>query len=108
MAKDLKEQLLEKPRDCTCFGLQLDESVDVSGEAQLLVYCRFPDVNSSKISEHMVFCDPVGANTTGKSIFTKLDNFFYNRKTPMETLRCSNYRWSSGDGRNTQRVECFY
>ena len=80
VAKDLKEQLLEKLRDCTCFGLQLDESVDVSGEAQLLVYCRFPDITTSKMSEHMLFCDPVGVQTTGKSIFTKLDNFFTTEK----------------------------
>ena len=32
------------------------------------------------MSEHMVFCDPVGVNTTGKSIFTKLDNFFTTEK----------------------------
>ena len=63
VAKDSKEQLLEKLCDCTSFGLQLDESVDVSGKAQLLVYCRFPDVNSNKMSEHMVFCDPVGVYT---------------------------------------------
>ena len=76
VAKDLKEQLFEKLRDCICLGLQLDES----GEAQLLVYCRFPDITTSKMSEHMLFYDPVGVQTTGKSIFTKLDNFFTTEK----------------------------
>ena len=85
VAKDLKEQLLEKLRDCTCFGLQLDESVDVSGEAQLLVYCRFPDITTSKMSEHMRFCDAVVVQTTGKIIIRKIGQLFYNRKTPMET-----------------------
>jgi len=42
VAKNMKEQLLEKLRLCKQFSIQLDESADVSGEAQLLVYCRFP------------------------------------------------------------------
>ena len=76
VAKDIKEQLLEKLRLCNQFSIQLDESVDVSGEAQLLVYCRFPDTSTNKMSEHMLFCEPVGVRTTGKCIFTKLENFF--------------------------------
>ena len=34
LAKNLKEQLLVKLRMSACFGIQLDESVDVSGEAR--------------------------------------------------------------------------
>ena len=34
------------------FGIQLDETTDVGSEAQLLVFCRFPDVELNKISEH--------------------------------------------------------
>ena len=75
LAKNLKEQLLVKLRMSACFGVQLDESVDVSGEAQSLVYCRFPDTTTSKISEHMLFCDSICIQTTGKSIFTKLEEF---------------------------------
>ena len=75
--KNLKEQILVKLRMSACLGVQLDESVDVSGEAQLLVvYCRFPDTSTSKMTEHMLFCDSVGVETTGKSIFTKLEEFF--------------------------------
>ena len=75
--KNLKEQILVKLRMSACLGVQLDESVDVSGEAQLLVvYCRFPDTSTSKMTEHMLFCDSVGVQTTGKSIFTKLEEFF--------------------------------
>ena len=33
VAKDMKEQLLEKLRLCNQLSIQLDESVDVSGEA---------------------------------------------------------------------------
>ena len=76
LAKNLKEQLLVKLRMSACFGVQIDESVDESGEAQLLVYRRFPDISTSKMTEQMLFCDSVGVQTTGKSIFTKLEEFF--------------------------------
>ena len=75
--KNLKEQILVKLRMSACLGVQLDESVDVSGEAQLVVvYCRFPDTSTSKMTEHMLFCDSVGVQTAGKSIFTKLEKLF--------------------------------
>lgn len=92
--KNLKEQLLVKLRMSACFGIQLDESVDVSGEAQLLVvYCRFPDTSTSKMTEHMLFCDSVGVQTTGKSIFTKLEEFFN-----AETLQWKNCVVVTTDG----------
>lgn len=76
VATDLKEQLLEKLRLCNQFSIQLDESVDVSGEAQLLVYCRFPDTSTNRMSEHMLYCGPVGIRTTGECIFKTLEEFF--------------------------------
>ena len=76
VAKDMKEQLLEKLRLCNHISIQLDESVDVSGEAQLLVYCRFPDTSTDKMSEHMLYYGPVGTRTTVEYIFKKLEEFF--------------------------------
>ena len=76
LTKILKEQLLAKLRMSACFGVQLDESVDTYGEAQLLVFCMFPDTSTSKMTEHMLFCVSVCVQTTGKSIFTKLEEFF--------------------------------
>ena len=43
---------LENQRKAPSFGIQLDETTDVGSEAQLLVFCRFPDVELNKISEH--------------------------------------------------------
>ena len=64
-------------RDSPYFGFQLNESIDISGEAQLLVYCRFPDSNTSRISEHMfIFCDSAGVHKTGISIFIKVADSF--------------------------------
>ena len=75
LAKNSKEQLLVKLRMAACFGVQLDESVDVYGEAQLLLYCRFPSTSTSEMTEHLMFCDFIGVQTTGQRIFTKLEKF---------------------------------
>lgn len=37
MAKDTKEQLVQTIWDSPCFGIQLDETTDVAGLAQLIV-----------------------------------------------------------------------
>ena len=103
LAKNLKEQLLVKLRMSACFGIQLDEGVDVSGETQLLVYCRFPDTSTSKMTEHMLFCDSVGVQTTRKIIFTKLKVFF-NAETNL--CRCY-YKWSCCNGLKAQRIKFF-
>ena len=41
MAQDISAQLLEQVRASEYFALQLDENLDLSNAAQLLVYIRF-------------------------------------------------------------------
>ena len=48
---DLQDQLFQKLRDTCWFGLQLDESTDVSSRAQLLAYVRYPDLEAEIIRE---------------------------------------------------------
>ena len=48
---DLKDQLFQKLRATCWFGLQIDESADVSNRAQLLAYVRYPDMESENIIE---------------------------------------------------------
>uniref|UniRef100_A0A671L8P3 DUF4371 domain-containing protein n=1 Tax=Sinocyclocheilus anshuiensis TaxID=1608454 RepID=A0A671L8P3_9TELE len=43
MGTDIVEQLVDKLRAGESFSLQLDESVDVSGQAQLVAYVRYVD-----------------------------------------------------------------
>ena len=54
----------------------MDETTDVGSEAQLLVFCRFPDVELNKISDHYLFCQPLGVNANSTAIFQKLDDYF--------------------------------
>ena len=76
IAASLKEIVLAKLRLAPCFGLQLDETTDITSKAQLIVYVRFPSTKRMKIVDHYLFCLPIGIDTTALSVFLKLDNYF--------------------------------
>ena len=40
-ADDVEDQLISRLKDCKQFAIQLDESTDVSGQAQLMGYVRY-------------------------------------------------------------------
>ena len=67
IGEDLENQLLFKLRKAPSFGIQLDETTYVGSEAQLLVFW-FPDVELNKISEHYLFCQPLGVNANSTAI----------------------------------------
>lgn len=52
MAYDTIEQLVR--RDNPCFGIQLDESTDVAGLIQLIVFVR--GIFQDKVFENLLFC----------------------------------------------------
>ena len=56
MAGDVLQQLLLRIQDSEFYALQLDESTDVAGMAQLLVYVRY--VYEGSIKEDILFCKP--------------------------------------------------
>uniref|UniRef100_A0A6P7FXX0 Zinc finger BED domain-containing protein 5-like n=1 Tax=Diabrotica virgifera virgifera TaxID=50390 RepID=A0A6P7FXX0_DIAVI len=58
----------------TQFALQLDESTDISGKAQLISFVRF--VYGPKIIEQFLFCRELETTTTGADIFSTVDTFF--------------------------------
>ncbi|XP_039174925.1 zinc finger BED domain-containing protein 5-like isoform X2 [Crotalus tigris] len=74
MATDVIQQVVEKITAAEKFAFQLDESTDIAGNAQLIVFVRVPD--SDNILEHILFCRPLPGKTTGEEIFTMIDNFF--------------------------------
>ena len=43
MACDVSQQVIEKIKQDKCFALQLDESTDISNQAQFLMYVRYYD-----------------------------------------------------------------
>ena len=76
ISKDLLNQLLDKLKKARSYGMQLDETIDISDEVQLIVYCRFADEEAKTIVEHYLCCLKVGVSATAQAIFDRLNQFF--------------------------------
>uniref|UniRef100_A0A8C4GG45 DUF4371 domain-containing protein n=1 Tax=Dicentrarchus labrax TaxID=13489 RepID=A0A8C4GG45_DICLA len=72
MGTDIVEQVVGKLSDS--FSLQLDESTDVSGNAQLVAFVRYVDTDD--IYEHILFCKSLEGKTTGEDIFNVVNAAF--------------------------------
>ncbi|XP_045607020.2 protein FAM200A-like [Procambarus clarkii] len=75
LAYDLKEQLVKNLPLASSFGIQLDETTDIGGEAQLIVYCRFPDLEEKTCVEHYLCCFQLCVETTAHNILQKLHDY---------------------------------
>jgi hypothetical protein len=73
MASDTVDQVVEKISKSKQFSIQLDESTDTAGEAQLLAFVRVLD--SDDMMEHILFCRSLRENVTGEEIFKVIDQF---------------------------------
>jgi hypothetical protein len=73
MAGDVLKQLLLRKHASELYALQLDESTDVAGLAQLLVYVNY--VYGWSVKKDILFCKPLKTRTTWEVIFKVLDTF---------------------------------
>lgn len=64
MSVEIEDVVLGKIKTSGHFSLQLDESTDVSGHAQLLANVRF--VHGDRIRDNFFFCKPLPNKTTGE------------------------------------------
>jgi hypothetical protein len=70
MGADVTDQVVEKIVLPKQFALQLDESTDISNEAELMAFVRVPDiVQIVEIVEHILFCKSLKGNATGRAVF---------------------------------------
>ncbi|KAL4090794.1 hypothetical protein QTP88_025569 [Uroleucon formosanum] len=72
MSEDIEQQVLNKLRDSRMFALQVDESTDISGKAQLLVFVRM--VVDDDIIENFFCCKTLPETTRGEDVFKVLDD----------------------------------
>ena len=75
IAEDMKQQLIAKLIKAPCFAMEFDKKTDITSYGQLIVYCRFPNKIIGKIVQHFLCYLPIGLQTAGKFIFSKLDDF---------------------------------
>ena len=76
LSDNLEEQLIQKMKSAPSYSIQLDETTDVSSEAQLIVFCKFPDMEKETLSEHYLFCRPIGVHANAENIFGTINEYF--------------------------------
>ena len=70
MSQDIKCQLNDRVKRGK-FSLQLDESTDISGLAQLLVFVRY--IANGKPGEDLLMCTSLLGTCTGEDMFSAVD-----------------------------------
>jgi hypothetical protein len=74
MSEDIKEKLLTRIKCSPKCALQIDESTDVAGLAQLLVFVRYCFEKNTQ--EEFMFCLPLSERCTGSDIFKAENDYF--------------------------------
>ena len=74
MFNDVLEQTVSQVNASPFHAIQLDESTDIAGLPQFLVFVRF--VNGVEVVEDLLFCDTLKLHCRGEDIFNYLDGSF--------------------------------
>lgn len=83
MSQWTEDELIQRVRKSSFFSLQLDESTDVQGLCQLLVFIRY--IWNNGPHKDMLFCEPI-IRGTSEEIFNTLDS--YVNKKGLDWVKC--------------------
>jgi hypothetical protein len=83
MSENVKIAIITVLNQSEYFSLQLDESTDVAGGANLLAFVRF-ELNGN--IEGMLFCQSLSTKTTGEEIFKSVDSFI--KENEVDRSKC--------------------
>ncbi|XP_068224197.1 SCAN domain-containing protein 3-like, partial [Palaemon carinicauda] len=73
MSADIEETVCTSVKESEMFALQVDESTDIGGMAQLLVFVRY--IHDVKIVNQFFCCKELKETTTGNDIFSTLSEY---------------------------------
>lgn len=73
MSDDIEQQVIELIKSGEMFALQVDESTDISGKAQLVAFIRF--VWNENIVSQFFCCKELTETTTGRDVFNIINNY---------------------------------
>ena len=79
---DILEQTVSQVNASPFYAIQLDESTNIAGLLQLLVFVQF--VNGGEVVEDLLFCNTLKLHCRGEDIFNSLDGFFRNNSLSWE------------------------
>jgi hypothetical protein len=74
MSEDIKEEQVTRIKCSPKYALQIDESTDVAGLSQLLVFVRY--CFEENIQEEFMFCLLLSERYTGSNIFKAVNDYF--------------------------------
>ncbi|XP_068104034.1 SCAN domain-containing protein 3-like [Hyperolius riggenbachi] len=84
MSGDIEDNVKNKLLVAKKFALQIDESTDVTSNANLLGFGRF--VDGTEIIEQFLFCRKLAEKNTGNDIFTSVNSFL--KETGLKWTNC--------------------
>ena len=70
MSEDIEETVCASVKESEMFALQVDESTDIGGKAQLSAFIRY--IHDVKIVDQFFCCKELEQTTTGNDIFATL------------------------------------
>lgn len=85
IGENIIKQLLYKIKEMESFSISLDESTDITDTAQLLIFIRGCDKNFN-LTQELLACRSMHNTTTGKDIFSEIENVFIEFKMDWNKL----------------------
>lgn len=74
MSSDIERNVCSNKLQYSNFALQIDESTDITNQAQLLAFIRF--IDDDQIVNQFLFCKKLCLTTKGEDVFNILNNYF--------------------------------
>lgn len=85
MADEIFNELLAKFESCAFYSLALDESTDVAGISQLMIFARLIQPDGSVLETFLTIL-PLNEHTTGKDVYDTLLTYFTKHKINLNKL----------------------